>query len=95
MSRTLSLELHFTIEQEDDAFVATCSELDIASHGDTVEEATRRATDAVKLYLDVLVEDDELDQVLKERGLHPEPDHNDAVRGSQFTTSCRVPVVMA
>lgn len=64
-----SLELHFTIQQEDDQFVASCDEFDIASHGNTVEEALQRCQDAVVLYVEVLSEDGELDRVLKERGV--------------------------
>lgn len=39
------------IEQEDDGYVALCPELDIASQGDTVEEAKRNLDEAVKLFV--------------------------------------------
>lgn len=38
------------IEREDDAYVALCPELDIASQGDTIEEARRNLTEAVELF---------------------------------------------
>lgn len=40
------------IEREDDIFVALCPELDIASQGPTVEEATANLKEAVELFLD-------------------------------------------
>ena len=40
------------IEREDDAYVALCPELDIASQGETVEESQRNLTEALKLFLE-------------------------------------------
>src|SRR2546421_12793593 len=38
--------------REDDGYVATCPELDVASQGITVEEATANLTEAVELFLE-------------------------------------------
>ncbi len=40
------------IEREDDGFVALCPELDIASQGDTVEEARKNLIEAIELFLE-------------------------------------------
>jgi predicted RNase H-like HicB family nuclease len=40
------------IEREGDGFVALCPELDVASQGDTIEEARANLTEAVELFLD-------------------------------------------
>ena len=40
------------IEREDDAYVALCPELDIASQGETVEESQRNLTEALKLFFE-------------------------------------------
>jgi predicted RNase H-like HicB family nuclease len=40
------------IEREGDGYVALCPELDIASQGNTVEEAKRNLVEAIELYLD-------------------------------------------
>jgi predicted RNase H-like HicB family nuclease len=66
------LKLTFVIEPEDDRYVATCQELDVASQGTSVEDALQRAQNAVALYLEILEEDGELDGVLRERGLQRE-----------------------
>jgi len=40
------------IECEGDGYVSLCPELDIASQGDTVEEARRNLAEAVELFLE-------------------------------------------
>jgi predicted RNase H-like HicB family nuclease len=45
---------HFTalIQREGDGFVALCPELDIASQGDSVEEARRNLQEALELFFE-------------------------------------------
>jgi len=45
---------HFTgiIEREGNGYVALCPELDIASQGDTVEEAKRNLVEAIELFFE-------------------------------------------
>ena len=40
------------IEREGNGYVALCSELDIASQGNTVEEARRNLTEALELFFE-------------------------------------------
>ena len=40
------------IEREGDGYVALCPELDVASQGDTVEEARAMLQEAVELFLE-------------------------------------------
>ena len=40
------------IEKENDGFVALCPELDIASQGDTVEEAKSNLQEAIELFFE-------------------------------------------
>ncbi|HEX7998365.1 MAG TPA: type II toxin-antitoxin system HicB family antitoxin [Pyrinomonadaceae bacterium] len=48
MTRTLTA----TIWREDDGFVALCNELDIASQGDSIEEARANLKEAIELFLE-------------------------------------------
>lgn len=52
--------VHFTalIEQEGDGYVALCPELDIASEGDTVEEARLMLKEAVELFFECASEEE-------------------------------------
>ena len=40
------------IEREGDGYVALCPELDIASQGDSVEEAKANLTEAIELFME-------------------------------------------
>jgi predicted RNase H-like HicB family nuclease len=40
------------IQREGEGYVALCPELDVASEGDTVEEAHRNLAEAVELFLE-------------------------------------------
>ena len=48
------MKRHLTaiIEREDDGYVALCPELDIASQGDSVEEAKRNLAEALELFFE-------------------------------------------
>lgn len=41
------------IEREDNGYVSLCPELDIASQGDTVEEAKNNLVEAIELFFEV------------------------------------------
>ena len=59
MTRTLTA----TIWREDDGFVALCHELDIASQGNSIEEARANLKEAVELFLET-AHPNEIDQRL-------------------------------
>jgi predicted RNase H-like HicB family nuclease len=46
------MQLTALLEREGNAFVALCPELDVASQGDTVEEARANLKEAVELFLE-------------------------------------------
>jgi len=48
----MSKRVTTVIEVDDDGFVALCPELDIASQGDTVEEARNNLREAVELFFE-------------------------------------------
>lgn len=54
------------IEREDDAYVSSCPELDIASQGRSIEEARENLIEAVQLFLEA-ADPSELQQ-----RMHPE-----------------------
>jgi predicted RNase H-like HicB family nuclease len=47
-----TMKLTAIIEREDDGYVSLCPELDIASQGDTVEEAKSNLQEAVQLFFE-------------------------------------------
>ena len=48
-----SRRLTAIIEREGDGYVALCPELDVASEGDTVEDARRNLAEAVELFFEL------------------------------------------
>jgi len=50
----MSAVQHFTamIYREDDGYVALCPELDVASQGDSIEQASANLQEAVELFLE-------------------------------------------
>lgn len=50
MMKTLNLTA--VLERENDGFVSLCPELDVASQGQTVEEALANLKEAVELFLE-------------------------------------------
>lgn len=57
------------VTKEGNQFSSWCPELDIASCGDNVEDATENLSDALEVYLNTLEEEGEWKQVFKERGI--------------------------
>ena len=47
-----TMNLTAVLEREDDGFVSLCPELDVASQGDTVEQALGNLKEAVELFLE-------------------------------------------
>lgn len=48
----MSYQLTALIEREGDGYVALCSELDVASEGDSIEQARANLREAVELFLE-------------------------------------------
>ena len=65
----LYLQCSILVRREGDQYASWCPELDVASSGATVEEATANLKEAVTCYVDTYVELGEMSRVLKERGL--------------------------
>ena len=61
-----TLQLTALLEREDDGYTALCPELDVASQGDTVEEAQANLKEAVELFLEAAPTEE------IERRYHPE-----------------------
>lgn len=50
--KQMKYRLTAIITPEDDGYVSLCPELDVASQGDTIEEALANLREAVELYLE-------------------------------------------
>jgi predicted RNase H-like HicB family nuclease len=52
------MRLTAIVQREDEHFVALCPELDVASQGNTVEEAAENLKEAVELFLECACEEE-------------------------------------
>ena len=91
-----TVALTFVVEREDDQYVALCPQLDVASQGDSIEDAVAHLENAVLLYLDVIEEDGERERIFRERGIQieerPEGNYRVDVHPGVFTTVRRIPI---
>ena len=51
-AETMPKQLTAIIEREDDGYVSLCQELDIASQGNTIEEARQNLREALELFFE-------------------------------------------
>jgi len=54
------------IEREDDGYVALCPDLDIASQGDTVENASNNLREALELFFETASDSEVRDRLHRE-----------------------------
>jgi len=63
------IAVEIVVTKEGNQYSSWCPELDIASCGNSPEEAVKNLSDALELYLDTLEQEVERKQIFKERGL--------------------------
>lgn len=66
------LLLNVIVKQEDKGYSVICPELNVASQGETFEEAIANIKEAVELYIESAEEVGTLDEVLEQMGLTKE-----------------------
>ena len=63
------IAVEVVVVKESKQYSSWCPELDIASCGNSPEEAVKNLSDALELYLNTLEEEGEQEQVLKEKDI--------------------------
>jgi len=63
------IAVEIVVTKEGNQYSSWCPELDIASCGNSPEEAVKNLGDALELYLDTLEQEGEQKQIFKERGI--------------------------
>jgi predicted RNase H-like HicB family nuclease len=88
------IDLDMVVRREYHQYSSWCPDLDIASCGDTPEEAVKNLGDAVELYLDTLDEEGELEAALEENGIKVRPVDDPAIPRSfvtQYSQKVKLP----
>ncbi len=66
---TKELILNVVVRKEQGRYSSWCPELDVASQGDTIEEARQNLQEAVELHVETMVENGELNELIERLGL--------------------------
>lgn len=82
------IDLEMVITKEGNQYSSWCPVLDVASCGDTPDEAVKTLCDAISCYLEALKEDGELEKVLREKGIEV-VQGDEPVIPTSFITYCR------
>lgn len=88
-------ELTVEIHREGDQWVSRCEELDVASCGDSFEEALDNLYDALEVYMETLDAAGEVEHLLAMKELHPvplSPDQPSPLTSLKFRATLPVPV---
>lgn len=87
------LVLSITLKPEPEGgFSVFCNELDVASQGDTVDEAMKNIKEAVELYIESAEELGIMDEVIEKLGLTKEDLKKDILAPKSFTTTMPIEV---
>ena len=73
-------------EKDGNQFTALCPELDVASCGDTVEEALDMLEEALQVYLEAVHDVGELAREFKEMGIKVHPDNPKSDQAAVLST---------
>ena len=83
MNLTVNVTIPVIVREENNVFVAECPILDVASQGNTEEEAKQMLIEAVGLFLGTCIEMGTFSQVLKDCGFAPTQNFPEAA-GDEF-----------
>ncbi len=67
-SHTIDAQLELFFLKEGDVYVAYCPSLNLATQGNTIEEANKAFDECMKIFLEEVLEANTLDKVLQECG---------------------------
>ena len=88
------LILTMIVRKEREKYSSWCPELDVASQGDTIEEARRNLQEAVELHVETMVQEGELNQLLSTIGLTQRDLKKDVLFSESFSGSLEIPLVL-
>ena len=88
------LILTMVVRKERERYSSWCPELDVASQGDTVEEARRNLREAVELHVETMIQEGELNVLLDKIGLTPKDLKKEVLVSESFSSSFEVPLAV-
>lgn len=91
---TKELILTVVIKKEHGEYSSWCPELDIASQGDTLEEARKNLQEAVELHVETMVAGGDLNELLERVGLTQKDLKKEVLMPESFSSSLGIPLAV-
>ncbi|MDP3639859.1 MAG: type II toxin-antitoxin system HicB family antitoxin [Nanoarchaeota archaeon] len=88
------LILTVVIKKERGTYSSWCPELDVASQGNTVEEARKNLKEAVELHVETMVQNGDLQALLDKLGLTPKDLQKETILPEFFSGPLEIPLAV-
>ncbi len=88
------LILTAVIKKELNAYASWCPELDVASQGDNIEDAKKNLKEAVELYVETMIEEGNLSELLDKVGLTRNDLKKEVLLVETFSGSLEIPIAV-
>lgn len=94
MTMVKELILSVVIKRERGGYSSWCPELDVASQGDSIEEARKNLKEAVELHVETMVENGDLQALLEKLGLTAKDLQKETILPEFFSGPLEVPLAI-
>lgn len=91
---TKELILTFVIKKESGKYSSWCPELDVASQGDTVEEARKNLKEAVESHVETMIKNGDVKELLEKLGMSLEDLKKKTLLPELFSGSFEIPLAV-
>ncbi len=88
------LILTVVIRKENGGYSSWCPELDVASQGDTVEEARKNLIEAVELHAETMIQQGDIDELLERIGLTKSDLRKEILMPESFSAQIEIPLAI-
>jgi len=91
---TKELILSVVIKREREGYSSWCPELDVASQGDSIEEARKNLQEAVELHVETMVQNGDLQALLDKLGLTTKDLQKETIHPEFFSGPLEIPLAV-
>ncbi|HLC98369.1 MAG TPA: type II toxin-antitoxin system HicB family antitoxin [Candidatus Nanoarchaeia archaeon] len=91
---TKELILSVVIKREREGYSSWCPELDVASQGDSIEEARKNLQEAVELHVETMVQNGDLQALLDKLGLTTKDLQKETILPEFFSGPLEIPLAV-
>ncbi|MBI4980602.1 type II toxin-antitoxin system HicB family antitoxin [Candidatus Woesearchaeota archaeon] len=88
------LILTVVVRKEQGRYSSWCPELDVASQGDTIEEARQNLQEAVELHVEAMMENGDAEELMEKLGLTQNDLKRDILVSESFSGTFGVPLAI-